>query len=67
LSVLLRFIDSGYPFGIFKLFLLSTMTQLISKYPLGFVWVYCSSFGGFPRILRFPPPLVAPIKLTPTI
>ena len=39
LSVLRRFIDSGYPFGIFKLFLLSTMTQLISKYlgsPTGF-------------------------------
>jgi len=34
-----RFIDSGYPFGIFKLFMLSTMTQLISKYlgsPTGF-------------------------------
>jgi hypothetical protein len=39
LSVIRRFIDSGYPFGIFKLFLLSTMTQLISKYlgsPTGF-------------------------------
>ena len=37
--VLRRFIDSGYPFGIFKLFLLSTMTQLISMYlgsPTGF-------------------------------
>jgi hypothetical protein len=32
LSVLRRFIDSGYPFGIFKLFLLSTMPQLISMY-----------------------------------
>ena len=32
LSVLRRFIDSGYHFGIFKLFLLSTMPQLISMY-----------------------------------
>jgi hypothetical protein len=52
LSVLRRFIDSGYPFGIFKLFLLSTMTQLIPKYlssPTGFC------VGMLLKLRWFPP------------
>ena len=52
LSVLRRFIDSGYAFGIFKLFKLSTMTQLISKY-LGSHTGFC--VGLFLKLRWFSP------------
>ena len=71
LSVLLRYTDSDYPFGIFKLVFLHKLwvrIQLTAKCNSiqDFVIKFVSDLwqvGGFLQVLWFPPP----IKLTATI